>query len=74
MIHQISFGELWIIRVKYILASTNKISLGRFSLKYEILKKIMCNMIPYKSKVIYAEYCILDVSPIKHSINAYPRK
>ena len=37
-------------------------------------KKKMYNMIPYKSKVMYAEDDIQNFSPIRHNINAYPRK
>ena len=36
--------------------------------------KTMYNMIPYRSKVIHAEYHILNFSPIRHKINAYPSK
>ena len=34
----------------------------------------MYNIIPYKSKVVYVEYQILNVSPIRQNINNYPRK
>ena len=34
----------------------------------------MYNMVPYISKLIHSGYGILNLSPIVHNINAYPRK
>ena len=35
--------------------------------------EIVYDMLAYKSKLIYDKYDILDLSPIGHNINGYPR-
>ena len=36
--------------------------------------KTVYNVIPYKSKVVYAEEDILNFTPIRQKINSYPSK